>query len=371
MDAFEAKLVEEGMEETSLHSFDSIIPRYQGAQADLVEWILKKHGEVFELSGEAQKERLLNVLSRFGVNDKQIEQRFFDVDREEIYLINEKQHSGVDIGKRHEFYSKRSLEVLTQMYQQITPPEHLVHVTCTGYVSPSAPQRFFAGKALTPAITHAYHMGCYASLPAVRIGKSLVADAVKSVDIVHTEICSLHLDPAQQTPEQMVVQTLFADGHIRYRMSRETSGPRLQVKTIREMIVADSAEDMTWTPAAHGMNMTLSRKVPEKIRDGLDHFLKQLIEDAGVGREEFMTQSLFAIHPGGPKIIDSVVEQLGLSEEQVHFSRKVLRERGNMSSATLPHVWKEILESDYQGRVISLAFGPGLTIFGGLFEAKK
>ena len=42
-----------------------------------------------------------------------------------------------------------------------------------------------------------------------------------------------------------------------------------------------------------------------------------------------------------------------------------------MSSATLPHVWKEILDSDYEGPVISLAFGPGLTIFGGLFEASR
>jgi predicted naringenin-chalcone synthase len=53
----------------------------------------------------------------------------------------------------------------------------------------------------------------------------------------------------------------------------------------------------------------------------------------------------------------------------VALSHKVLRERGNMSSATLPHIWKEILDLDLKSgtRVVSLAFGPGLTLFGAVF----
>lgn len=81
-------------------------------------------------------------------------------------------------------------------------------------------------------------------------------------------------------------------------------------------------------------------------------------------------KSIFAIHPGGPKIIDSVQEVLELSNDQVVESKKVLFERGNMSSATLPHVWSEILNNNYPvgTKVISYAFGPGLTLFGSVFE---
>jgi predicted naringenin-chalcone synthase len=80
-------------------------------------------------------------------------------------------------------------------------------------------------------------------------------------------------------------------------------------------------------------------------------------------------KSIFAIHPGGPKIIDSVQEVLELSDNQIKESRKILFERGNMSSATLPHVWSEILGNNYPigTNVISFAFGPGLTLFGSVF----
>ncbi len=185
----------------------------------------------------------------------------------------------------------------------------------------------------------------------------------KKVDIVHTEMCSLHLDPAVHSPEQMVVQTLFADGHIKYTCDANVSGRRFDIQKIKEQIIPDSVNDMTWTPAAHGMQMSLSKEVPEKIKGHLPGFVRELESDH--------SKVLFAIHPGGPKIIDLIQQQLELTDEQIYFSRKILRERGNMSSSTLPHIWKEILESDYQGKVISLAFGPGLTIFGSVCEARR
>jgi predicted naringenin-chalcone synthase len=65
-----------------------------------------------------------------------------------------------------------------------------------------------------------------------------------------------------------------------------------------------------------------------------------------------------------------VKKKLELNDDQVKESRKVLFERGNMSSATLPHVWHEMVQNEYsEGTLIlSLAFGPGLSIFGSLFE---
>jgi predicted naringenin-chalcone synthase len=79
---------------------------------------------------------------------------------------------------------------------------------------------------------------------------------------------------------------------------------------------------------------------------------------------------MFAIHPGGPKIIETVKEALELAENQITESQKILFERGNMSSATLPHIWQLILEKEYPPgtKVVSFAFGPGLTVFGAVFE---
>ena len=84
------------------------------------------------------------------------------------------------------------------------------------------------------------------------------------------------------------------------------------------------------------------------------------------------TQKLYQLaKKEGLKVtLKSVQEFLEISNEQTKFSKKVLFERGNMSSATLPHVWKEILDANPKAgtRVVSFAFGPGLTIFGSIFE---
>lgn len=349
---------------TSLHSFKSIQPRFHGSQNDLVDWILNVHYKSMELADVPDRDRLKNILRRFCVSEKQIEKRFFEIDREYIYSISTNALSGTDIGVRHEFYKQRSLAIVQEMYSNAEIPEHLIHVTCTGYLAPSSPQIYFSDKLNAPEVTHAYHMGCYASLPAVRMADAFAQTRKQKVDIVHTEMCSLHLDPARHSPEQMVVQSLFADGHMKYTADTSFSGRRMEVQTVKEKIIPDSANDMTWVPSATSMQMTLSKDVPDKIRGHLPAFLKEMTSDP-------FQNVLFAIHPGGPKIIDSIQAYLELSDEQVALSRKVLKERGNMSSATLPHVWKEILDSDYSGKVISLAFGPGLTIFGGLFMVKK
>ena len=79
----------------------------------------------------------------------------------------------------------------------------------------------------------------------------------------------------------------------------------------------------------------------------------------------------FAIHPGGPKIIDYVVDAVGISKDQACWSYEILRQQGNMSSATIPHIFNEIINDDniVSGtKIVAMAFGPGLTATGLLLE---
>ena len=102
-------------------------------------------------------------------------------------------------------------------------------------------------------------------------------------------------------------------------------------------------------------------------------FVHELYARAGRPRLA-MLDSIFAVHPGGPKIIDAVRDKLELDEAQVAHSRAVLRDHGNMSSATLPHVWMRLAEDRAitDGALIaSIAFGPGLTLAGALFEKRS
>jgi predicted naringenin-chalcone synthase len=256
-----------------------------------------------------------------------------------------------------------------------TPPGDLIHVTCTGYVSPSGAQKLVArrGWGATTRVTHAYHMGCYAAVPAVRIAAGYLATAGRPqrADIVHTELCSLHIDPADHQLEQLVVQTLFSDGLIRYSVVDDDGRPGLRLLASHESLLEDSAASMGWMVSDWGMRMTLSRDVPERIASSLRAFVIELYRRAGFALDT--RGSVFAVHPGGPKILDRVRDVLELDESQLRASRGVLFDHGNMSSATLPHIWMRVLAdpSIAAGTLVpSLAFGPGLTVTGGLFEKR-
>ena len=337
---------------------------------------MKAHERTLQLLG-AHDPVKLESLRRYFLDEDQIRSRWYECDdvndrwdEHSIYKISQESPHGKETSERHAFFDARVQEIFSEIYQKEKVPDHLIHVTCTGYISPSPPQKFFSAQDVRPEITHAYHMGCYASLPAVRLGEALVKGRGLDVDIVHTEMCSIHLDPEDIGPEQMVVQSLFADGHVKYRLSPEKYGTSLKLLAVHEEIVPESAGDMTWVPGPFGMKMTLSKEVPWKIAAKLHPFLLKLYEKAGFTEEELVKRAVYAIHPGGPKIVSGIQALLQLSDEQVKMSRKVLFERGNMSSATLPHVWNEILRDPPEKGtpVVAMAFGPGLTMIGAVFE---
>ncbi len=292
--------------------------------------------------------------------------------------------SGKGMGVRNRLYDETASRIVEELFAgDSEPPTDLLHVSCTGYASPSPIQRLIALKHWHER-THAiqvYHMGCYAAVPALRIAAGLLQCAPpnggRRAEIVHTELCTLHFNPQDHSPEQLIVQSLFADGHIRYSLVSPDVTPAddgtgaFELLAVREKIVPDSLGDMSWVLSEWGFYMTLSRDVPGKVVEALPGFLSNLFAAAGRDYRRESAGTVFAVHPGGPRIIDAVEELLGLRADQVRLSRAVLFERGNMSSATLPHIWMAAASDkrvEAGTLVASLAFGPGLTIAGALFR---
>lgn len=355
--------------------FKHLVPPTKGEQRELNNWVLNSHKRSAELmgtSGDWEK------LQKYFISHESIGTRYSfsrDLNRtwadSEVYRIMPETPMGVDIQKRAGYFQTQAMNCFEQLYPaNAKVPDHLVHVTCTGYVSPSAPQRYFATLEHGPAITHAYHMGCYASLPALRMATSLVkSEDFSDVDVVHTEMCSLHMASHIHTAEQIIVQSLFADGAIKYKLSRELPTNGFEVLFVHEKLVPDSAGDMTWIPSSHGMMMSLTRDVPTKIALGLSGFIEEVCAKLKLDWDELKERSLFAIHPGGPKILDLAADLLQAEHAQLRASFEILKEHGNMSSATLPHIWERILEQKTDKEfVLSLAFGPGLTIIGSVMR---
>ena len=379
-----------------LTRFVATRPPYVMTQAHSLAWLARAHAQSeaavtgLDAAGrEAFADKIARLLGRVACSPDQIATRASvlpdfttcDHDGNLLNMLYDDPDANITVPSPHgrcastrtRLYARAVDAYFARQYgSEVQAPDDLIHVTCTGYVSPSGAQQVVAalGWGARTRVTHAYHMGCYAALPALRIAAGFVATGSGRVDIAHTELCSLHLDPADHRLEQLVVQSLFADGLIRYSLIAGDAGPGLRPLAACEVVVPDSADAMRWVPSEWGMQMMLARDVPERIGAALRGLVTELFRRAGLEMGA-IKPCVFAIHPGGPKFIDRVRDVLELDEAQVQTSRAVLRDHGNMSSATLPHIWMRLLADPQVPRgtlIPSLAFGPGLTVCGALLE---
>ncbi|MBV9719488.1 MAG: type III polyketide synthase [Candidatus Eremiobacteraeota bacterium] len=349
----------------------------------------------------AEVERMLQArMARYGTSSEYIARRQVSV-LTSRFVTDDPEHpsdlvrrhgnlrspTGETLDERMNLFEEVACNVFERAYRdgQLEPPNDIVHVSCSGYVSPSPVQTFLSRRGwLGVGVTHSYHMGCYGAFPAIRTAVGLVGSSFVSlpkpkqrVDVVHTEFLSLHFDLLGDEPDNFVTSTLFADGFIKYaaypQSEFQKSGRRggLKVLAIDEFILPDSLPEMTLRPGPLQFDMSLSKRVPFMIRDSIGAFVETICAQVGLDFEREKSSMTFAIHPGGPAILNQIRGKLGIEESAVALSRRVLYEHGNMASATAPHIWQLVVDSPdipTGTKVLSMAFGPGLTVIGALFE---
>ena len=103
--------------------------------------------------------------------------------------------------------------------------------------------------------------------------------------------------------------------------------------------------------------------------DDLRPWLEQWLAGMGLTLPEVET---WAVHPGGPRILGAVLESAGLQPAQIDLSTAVLRQFGNMSSATILFILERLRTSaGHDGPCLALGFGPGLTVEAALLMVQK
>src|SRR5262249_5281564 len=129
----------------------------------------------------------------------------------------------------------------------------------------------------------------------------------------------------------------------------------------------DTAGYMTWDVTDLGFRMSLSPRVPAVLARHVREVGTGLLDRHGAAVSHGAGLALsdvdgWAVHPGGPRILDVVAGRLGLAPAALDDSRAVLREHGNCSSATVLLVLDRIRRRRAR-QVVLLAFGPGLTLY--------
>ena len=213
-------------------------------------------------------------------------------------------------------------------------------------------------------------MGCYAAFNGLRTAHAICqSDRQAKVLLVCVELCSLHFQVAD-TLENTIINAIFSDGAaaaiLTSSASIEAKG-KFAYTDGASLLIENTEEMMNWTIGDTGFLMGLSPKVPEMVVGSLPDYLQNFLTKHQLTQKDL---DFWAIHPGGRKIIEKLQSVCELSDRMVADSYDILRRYGNMSSPTILFILKQILEGrrDDIKNGIALAFGPGLSIEGCLFQ---
>ncbi|MFC9560950.1 type III polyketide synthase [Agromyces sp. NPDC056965] len=337
----------------------------------------------FNVSGIERRHSVLDEL-RWDAHPE--DPVFFDIESGELLLPGTK--------VRNELYAEHATRLYVEAGRsaiEATPGieasdvTHVITVSCTGFYAPGPDFMIARELGLNPGVER-YHlgfMGCYASIPALRMATQLAtADASAVVLVVSVELCTLHLRSSND-PDTIVASSLFADGAgsgIVTARPLEPGEKAFDLDRFATRITPVGEGDMAWKIGDHGFEMVLSNAIPAIIDDHItgaleplfahdDALAAALANDGSSGAIEH-----WAIHPGGRSILDKVESRLVLTEAQLVPARETLRDYGNMSSATVLFVLRNILHSDVAAdgdRVAAMAFGPGLTVESALLTVRR
>ena len=242
---------------------------------------------------------------------------------------------------------------------------HLITVSCTGLTTPGI--EFYLAKALSLEHTEKLSinfLGCYAAFKAIKAANNIcIAEPDATVLVVSAELCSLHFYPSA-VGEDIVANLLFADGAAAALICGENvPSPQKQVLAIQKTgsaFIPNTENLMTWDISSSAFRMYLSSDVVKAIKYNIENALLNFLKTAEISFD------MWAVHPGGIKIVEAVQAALQLPQAKVETSIEVLRDFGNMSSATILFILEkslaELRTQKAEKSLLSLGFGPGLNV---------
>ena len=257
--------------------------------------------------------------------------------------------------------AKKCLKKTGTSAKEIT---HLILVSCTGMVAPGVEMKLVENLGLTSSVERfcLHFMGCYAAFSGIRLAEKIIkADPLAQVLLVSVELCTLHFQK-EYTEDNVLANSLFGDGAAAVLLKNSSEG--LWIKDHLSQVFWEGEQDMAWGIGDFGFEMKLSKYIPSLLDQGVKSLLNCFEKKFQVSRI-----SHFAIHPGGKQILQKVQEALGVAPEVNRYSLEILQNYGNMSSATILFVLEKFLQdSEIEGEILALGFGPGLTLETVLLE---
>ncbi len=272
--------------------------------------------------------------------------------RNDLYMTTVK-----DLGER------AAAQALANAGLQPRDVDLVITTSCTGIMIPSLdawliPKMGFRRSTKRLPITE---LGCAAGAVALsRAREFLQVYPGRNVLIIAAELCSLTYQPRDLDMQALVGGILFGDG-VAACVVQGAERPGLRLQANDSFLFEDSWGYMGFDMRDTGLHLVLDKGIPNAVEKQIAPVLTGFLAEHGLKKEQV---GFFGIHPGGRKVMDEIERVFGLDDQPLRASRDCLREVGNLSSASILVVLKNMIEryapkDGAQG--LLTAFGPGFS----------
>ncbi len=211
-----------------------------------------------------------------------------------------------------------------------------------------------------------YQHGCAGGVIGLSLGSRL-ASLGKPYIVSSVELCSLVFQPENHCGAHLVGAAIFADGAAATVISPEQGS--LSFVDTESHLLPDSRHLMGYDIFDDGFHLRLDRALPSALVEKAPSVVESFLKRNGKTKEDI---DYWLFHPGGIKILHFLQETFSLRDEQCRWAYDVLRDHGNLSSATILYVLRAFFEDVEPQRgesVVMMGIGPGLTLELLLLEA--
>ena len=319
--------------------------------------------EVLELAGYSDDRRRAFFLHS-GIEGRYlaIERGVFSPTESVDELQARFRKTSVDLGVR------ALADALARAGREPRQVDFLATTTCTGRLCPSLDALLIRELGMRRDIqrVHVGDTGCASAMVALQQAHNHLRafpDHLAALVCVEVSSTGYYLD---DDPATAVANAIFADGAGAALLACSGSGPRIMAT--RTLFRPEHLDLMGFTFPAGRQRILLSKDIRHIAIEMIAEWTEITLKAHGLRRADIRH---WVLHSAGQRVLERAQRDLGFSDADLAAPRAVLRQYGNMSSATVLFVLREVLERrkpapDDWG--VMLALGPGFAAEGALLR---
>lgn len=273
--------------------------------------------------------------------------------------------------EKNDLYIKAAIDLAEKalrkaLHESKTRPDELsfiVTTSCTGFMIPSVDAYLIDKLGLNRHIKRlpVTEMGCAAGVSAlIYVNDYLKAHPNSKAAVVSVELPSITFQKDDFSMENLVSTAIFADGAAAVILGNDDTKVAPRIVDTDMYHFGHTTHLMGYQLINSGLKIVLDRDVPDTIQEHFPKLFLPFLERNNLKVEDVHN---YMFHPGGKKIITRVEDYIARFGKDISESKAVLKERGNLSSATILHILERILKKPHSAGELGymLAFGPGFS----------